>query len=150
MPANRKPDPLENEILAKVVAGTTFVVMVVAYYFSAQQADARKLPAVALDSPFLFDLERAVLVAALFAASLIFLVRGWHGYYPSKVSTTGAEYPDREAVEMVTKGSDATATAVEELRTGQLEIAKAARDDFDLLKRELRSLEQRLEGDQDG
>lgn len=101
----------------------------------------------ALDSPFLFDLERAIVVAAIVAAVLIFTIRAWHGYYPSKLSTTGAEYPEREAVEQVARGSADTIAAVEALRGEQLKIATAARDDYERLSKELNSLEQRIQSD---
>lgn len=140
-----KSDPLENKTLARLVAGSSVIALGFGFYLSADRADPKKLPGVALDSPFLFDLERAFVIGALFAATLIFLIRGWNGYYPSKVSTTGAEYPEREAVEQVTKGSDVTTAAVEAMRAQQLEIAKAARDDFNLLKGELNALEERID-----
>jgi hypothetical protein len=58
-------------------------------------------------------LERAVVVGALVAAALIFLLRGWSGYYPSKLSTTGAEYPDRTA-EHVARSAREAVSAVED------------------------------------
>lgn len=140
-------DPLENGILAKVVAGASVSAVAAAFYFSTQRDHPKKLPGVALDSPFLFDLERAIVVGAIVAAALIFLVRAWHGYYPSKLSTTGAEYPEREAVERVTKGSADTIAAVGALRAEQLKIAKAARDDYHRLSKELNSLERRVKRD---
>ena len=77
--------------------------------------------------------------------ALIFLLRGWGGYYPSKLSTSGAEYPEREAVERVTQGSADTIAAVEALREDQLRIAAAARDDFNRLRDELNALEERVD-----
>lgn len=139
-----RSDPLEGTVLAKVVAAASATAAVAAFYLSTQRADPKKLPGVALDSPFLLDLGRAVVVGAVVAAVLIFTVRAWHGYYPSKLSTTGAEYPEREAVEQVTEVSADTIAAVEALRAGQLQIAKAARDDYDRLKEELNALEQRV------
>lgn len=139
-----KTDPLENTTLARILAGSAVAVGVAAFYLSTQRDDPKQLPGVALDSPFLFDLERAIVVAALLAAALIFLVRGWNGYYPSKLSTTGAEYPEREAVEKATAGSADTLEAAEALRQEQLSFASAAREDYNRLKEELNALEQRI------
>ena len=61
------------------------------------------------------------------------------------LSTSGAEYPEREAVERVTQVSDDTIVAVEAPREDQLRIAAAARDDFNRLRDELNALEERVD-----
>jgi hypothetical protein len=45
--------------------------------------------------PGLLHVERALVLGAAMAGTLIFLVRGWAGYFPSKITTSGAEYPYR-------------------------------------------------------
>jgi len=46
-----------------------------------------------LRSEGLFDLERAVAAAALVGGLAIFVVRGFGGCYPTKISMIGADYP---------------------------------------------------------
>jgi hypothetical protein len=80
---------------------------------------AEPLPAVALDSRLVLALERTAIVGGLVAATGIFILRGWSGYFPSKVSTTGAEYAECSVLSEFARGDAATATAIVELRQRQ-------------------------------
>ena len=78
---------------------------------------ASSLPAVSLKSPLLLHLERCGVGVAIIGAIVLFLVRGWGGDFPRKVSTTGAEWADEEtAAQLVTADSE-TKGALEEVRT---------------------------------
>jgi len=88
----RAGSPLERRFVGKAIVLGVLIIVIVAFIFSAQRADPVRLPGVALDSPFLLDLERAAVVAALVVSAAVFLIRGWAGYFPSKLCTTGAEY----------------------------------------------------------
>lgn len=70
------------------------------------------MPSIALGSSLVLALERAALVGALLGLMGIFLLRGWSGYFPSKVSTTGAEYA---AVAEASRSDTAASVAVREL-----------------------------------
>jgi hypothetical protein len=120
----RQPtDPLRLRWIARLVVLATLVVAGVAYVLSADRPDPDRIPGIALDSPFLLDLERAVVVSALLAALLMFAIRGWDGYFPSKLSTTGAEYADRNATD-VSESATRLAQEVRELSDRQISSAE--------------------------
>jgi len=52
----------------------------------------RDLPGIALDWPLLLHLERGAVTATGVALLLLFVLRGLEGNFPSKLSTTGAEW----------------------------------------------------------
>jgi hypothetical protein len=87
-------DPLRAPLGRRLVVIVALFTLGVAFVLSSQRDDPRRLPGVALDSPLLLDLERAAVIGAIAAGVLIFAIRGWHGYFPSKLSTSGAEYGD--------------------------------------------------------
>jgi hypothetical protein len=86
-------DPLADPATARAVAIVTALALLCGPLISAVNGGPRSLPGIALASPVLFHMERGVIAAALVTASAIFVVRAWAGYYPAKLSTTGAEYP---------------------------------------------------------
>lgn len=85
-------DPLARRLTGRLLVASALLVAVAVFAASAGRDDRAPLPGVALGSPLLLDLERALLAAALFAAAAIFAIRGWSGYFPAKFSATGAEY----------------------------------------------------------
>jgi hypothetical protein len=123
-----------------LVAGlTAFLVLTV----SAAGGVPAALPGIALGSPALLHVERALLVGASVAAGGIFVIRGWAGYFPSKLSTNGAEYGDWTRVDDVSGSSEDVREEVADLWAHQLAIARmmqAVRDD---LAREVGSLDVR-------
>jgi hypothetical protein len=103
----------------------------------------RKL-VVLVDSPFLLDLERAVVVSGVVAVLLIFAIRGWAGYFPSKLSTTGAEYGDWPSIDDVSEGGEDTSGAVTEIREDQLALARATWKALSALVADIDALEGRI------
>lgn len=130
-------DPLESAWYGRsvvlVIAGAVFVSLAL----SAASGTPPELPGIALGSPALLHLERALVVGAAIAGSSIFLIRGWVGYFPSKLSTTGAEYANRSTVERVEGVSHVAASAIEDLRIDQLAINRTMFGTLNDLKREL-------------
>lgn len=114
-----RADPLERRFVGKVIVLGVLIVVAVAFVFSAQRADPVDLPGVALDSPFLLDVERAALVAALVAGAAVFVIRGWVGYFPSKFSTTGAEYSSLPGLDRALSGAEEIASEISVLRERQ-------------------------------
>lgn len=118
---------------------------IVAFIASAQQADFVPLPGVALGSSFLLDMERAAVAAALVVGAAVFLTRGWAGYFPSKLTTTGAEYAARSSVEGTANVGDEAIGALAEVKSDNVMLASSMYDDLrglelkvDALARELR------------
>jgi hypothetical protein len=60
----------------------------------------------------------------LLVAALIFVLRGWAGYFPSKLSTSGAEYGERSSVADLSELS----AAVADLRSSYMGTAQATRE----------------------
>lgn len=126
----RRIDPLEGPRSRRLVVLATLAVMNVAFLLSAQRRDPDQLPGIALDSPFLLDLERAAVVGAVVASVLIFSIRGWRGYFPSKLSTGGAEYGALPSVTEVSESSEEVRSALEDLKARQAALARATRQAF--------------------
>jgi len=114
--------------------------MSVALVLSAKSDDELPLPAVALNSSILLDLERAVLVGAMVAATFVFLTRGWAGHFPSKLSTTGAEYPSPVVLAEFNKSDADTTSSARELRARQAALT----DGFQIVAQRLVRLESEL------
>jgi hypothetical protein len=144
-----RADPLERRFIGKAIVLGVLVVVVVAFVFSAQRADPVHLPGVALDSPFLLDMERAAVVAALVVGAAVFLVRGWVGYFPSKLSTSGAEYPSLPGLDRALSGAEEIASEISVLRERQRGTAAETREAVEEQNRRIDALEAhvtRLEG----
>ena len=140
----RRIDPLEGighgRAVVLVIASAVFVALVM----SAAGGTPSELPGVALGSPALLHLERALVVGAAIAGSSIFLTRGWAGYFPSKLSTTGAEYADRSTVERVEGLTHVATSAIEDLRADQLAINRTNFGKLNDVQRELRQMSTRV------
>jgi hypothetical protein len=131
-------DPLEADTIARAIAGATLIGMASAVALSVTAAAPDQLPGIALGSPALLHLERALLVGGIVGAALMFLVRGWAGYYPSKLSTTGAEYPSLLALEQATESNRETVEALVALQSQHEEFAEQT-------ARHIEALEERIE-----
>ena len=147
-----RADPLERRFVGKAIVLGVLVVVAVAFALSAQRADPVHLPGVALDSPFLLDMERAAVVAALVVSAAVFLIRGWAGYFPSKLSTTGAEYPSLPGLDRALSGAEEIAAEMYVLRERQRAAAAETREVIEEQNRRIDALEAlvaRLEGASD-
>jgi hypothetical protein len=141
---DQRADPLERYFVSKAIVLGVSLVIVVAYCFSTQRTDPADLPGVALDSPFLLDMERAAFAAAFVAGAAVFLVRGWAGHFPSKFSTSGAEYGDWSRVDDVSGSSEDVREEVAELWASQAGITITMQTALDDLASEVRALDERL------
>lgn len=94
---NSDLDPLERRHIARAVVLAALVAAGLTLWLGVDGEFHDGLPGIALGSPFLLHVERALALVAGIAALLMFAVRGWAGYFPSKISTGGAEYFDRSA-----------------------------------------------------
>jgi hypothetical protein len=133
-------DPLERVWRGRavvLVAGLTVILVLVV---SATGGVPSDLPGVALGSPALLHIERALLVGAAIAGSFIFLIRGWAGYFPSKLSTTGAEYAGPATVASISDGTQLAMGAIEDLRADQLAINRSMFSKLDEVRREMYAL----------
>jgi hypothetical protein len=130
-------DPLKRRGLARVLVTAVAVTICVAFVLSAKHDDEPALPAITLNSPFLLDFERAILVGALVAATLVFLIRGWAGHFPSKISTSGAEYPSPTVLAELNESDTDAASTARELRARQ----KVFTDGFRIVAQRLATLE---------
>jgi hypothetical protein len=132
-------DPLERVWRGRavvLVAGLTVILVLVV---SATGGVPSDLPGVALGSPALLHIERALLVGASIAG-FIFLIRGWAGYFPSKLSTTGAEYARPATVASISDGTQLAMGAIEDLRADQLAINRSMFSKLDEVRREMYAL----------
>jgi len=130
-----RADPLERRFVGRVLVLGVLVVVAIAFAFSAQRMDPARLPGVALDSPFLLDLERAAVAAALVVGTAVFLIRGWGGYFPSKISTTGAEYATwSSSAERTAENDDAAIDVLVEIRQERVAMAKSIDNDLRALE----------------
>lgn len=132
----RRVDPLERiwhgRAVVLVIASAVFVSMVA----SAAGGTPSELPGIALGSPALLHLERALLVGAAIAGSSIFLTRGWAGYFPSKLSTAGAEY----AALTTAENAGELAAALAEVKIEHLAMAESFNHDINRVRQGLRVL----------
>jgi hypothetical protein len=139
----QKSDPLRRRGLGRFVILATLLVAGVAFFLGAGRPDPNRLPGIALDSPFLLDLERAAVVSAVISGFMIFAIRGWDGYFPSKLSTSGAEYGER-GIGNASETSMDLGREVRKLTRRQLSLAAATRvtlddfvDEIEAIKRQL-------------
>lgn len=96
-PSYADRDPLERPRVARLVVLAALLGSALAL-LGLESRFHQGLPGVALGSPFLLQVERILVVGAAVSGLLIFAIRGWAGYFPSKLSATGAEYAARAAV----------------------------------------------------
>lgn len=126
-------DPLGAPLSRRVVVVAALFALGTAFAFGSQRDAPRRLPGVALDSPFLLDLERAAVVAAIVVGVLIFAIRGWRGYFPSKLSTSGAEYGGWSSTANLAEVN----AAVADLRSAYVASARATRDALESMASEI-------------
>lgn len=137
-------DPLERPVRRHTIVVATGVLITVAFVGSVSGDAPPALPGIALGSHLLLHIERALAVGAMVAATLIFLVRGWDGYFPLKVSTGGAEYGMRTAGDAAHNEDDISA-GLARVRRDRLRLAVSLRDDMGAMERRLEALEKRRE-----
>src|SRR5680860_1283885 len=135
-----RSDPLERPRSRRLVVVAPLLGAGLAFVSSSRRRDPSELPGVALDWPLLLDLERAVIVGAIVAILMIFAIRGWRGYFPSKLSTNGAEYGHWPSAESVSRSSEETSRALADLRVRQAAIARALQRAIDDLAMEMNDL----------
>lgn len=140
----RRIDPLEGawhgRAVVLVVASAVFAALVV----SAADGTPSPLRGIALGSPGLLHLERALVVGAVIAGSCIFLTRGWAGYFPSKLSTAGAEYAALTTAENAAQNAGELAAAVAEIKIDHLAMTESANHDINKVRQGLRVLGQEI------
>lgn len=74
---------------------------------------------------------------------MIFAIRGWDGYFPSKLSTSGAEYGERGFGD-ASETSRNLGREVTDLTGDQLLLARATRKAVDDLVSEIDAIKQQL------
>lgn len=127
-------DPLAHRLTSRLIVLATLVVTCAAFVGSATSTDPDEIPSVALGSRLLLDVERAVLSAALVSGCLVFLIRGWGGYFPTRLSTTGAEY---SAVSQIAQSGRDAAEVVQTLELQLREVMQGVTDRVAAVEREL-------------
>jgi hypothetical protein len=129
-------DPLEDAGRGRAVVLVTCLSVALALTVSIASEAPSALPGIALGASALLHFERALVVGALIAGASIFLIRGWVGYFPSKISTAGAEY----AVDEMNNGNELATAAVEALRIEQLAINRTVLDRLGDLGRRIEAI----------
>lgn len=133
-------DPLERIWHGRAVVLLTTGTVLVALGLGAAGGAPTALPGVALGSPALLHVERALVLGAGMASTFIFLIRGWVGYFPSKLSTTGAEYAARATADKATENAGEVAAALAEIKLEHLTTTESVDRDIDMLRQGLRVL----------
>jgi hypothetical protein len=128
-------DPLERGRRGRVVVIASAVVGWLAFASSVAGGAPSDLPGVALGSAALLHVERAFVVSAAVACAAVFAVRGWAGYFPLTLSTTGAEYAPRAALEDVAANDEEAVNGIDELRAAHMALARSMGADIRALER---------------
>ena len=130
-------DPLERRGLARAVVLVALTATSITLALGPSSEIAHPLPGVALGSPLVLQLERALIVGAGVAALLVFAARGWAGYFPSKISTAGAEYLEPPDVHHVVQSGNAIYDEFERLNFVHHELAESTRVRLDEIERRM-------------
>jgi hypothetical protein len=130
-------DPLERRAVARTTVCLVVGAIDCAFVVSLCNTSPRALPGIALGSPFLLHLERAVLVGAIVAALSTFVLRGWVGNFPLKISTAGVEYLAQSAASETVGHSDLAMDAVARVEAKQLMLAQSLKEDISALEKQL-------------
>jgi len=75
------------------------------------------------------------------AMTLIFLMRGWEGYFPSKLSTGGAEYATRSAAGDAAQNEDDMGAGLAHMRRDRLKLAESLHEDMRAMERRIGAME---------
>jgi hypothetical protein len=132
-----RTDPLERLGSRRAIVVATVALAAVAFVGSAVSAMPVALPGIALGSSALLHVERSLMVGAAVAGALIFLLRGWQGYFPSKLSTSGAEYAARSVVSEAAQNEDDIGEVLAGVESGRRALADSLREDIRTLERKL-------------
>lgn len=133
-------DPLELRWHGRAVVLVTALTSLLVLVASASGGGPSVLPGIALGSPALLHLERALVVGALVAGACIFTIRGWVGYFPSKLSTTGAEYATRPSIERAATNYDEAIDALAEIGAEHIAMAESMGEDVRAVELEVEAL----------
>ncbi len=132
-------DPLEQSVRRRAIVVATAVLAAVTFVSSVSGDGPTALPGIALGSHLLLHVERALAVGAMAAVTLIFLMRGWEGYFPLRLSTSGAEYMTRSAASDTVRNEDEMGAILARMERDGAALAGSLRED-------IRVLEQRIDG----
>jgi hypothetical protein len=127
-------DPLERIANRRVIVATTVAVAIGAFIGSALGATPSKLPGIALESSLLMHVERSLIVASAVASVLIIVLRGWAGYFPAKLSASGAEYGERSAVTEGVWNEHEILDALADMDAKHLALARSLSEDLERLR----------------
>jgi hypothetical protein len=133
-------DPLERIWRGRAVGLVAGLTVLLVFVISAKSHAPSDLPGIALGSPALLHTERALLTGAAVAVSFIFLIRGWAGYFPSKLSTTGAEYATWSSAEKALRIGDEAIDMLAEARLERVAMAKSVGEDIRALELKVEAL----------
>jgi hypothetical protein len=133
-------DPLERVWRGRAVVLVAGLTVLLVLAVSAAGGTPKTLPGIALGSPALLHLERALVVGAAMAGSFIFLIRGWAGYFPSKLSTTGAEYATWSSTEKTLKIGDEAIDMLAETKLERVAMVKSVGEDIRALELKVEAL----------
>ncbi len=137
-------DPLEQPVRRRAIVVATAVLATSAFVGSVSGDDPAALPSIALGWHLLLHAERALAVGAVVAVALIFLIRGWEGYFPLKLSASGAEYGMRAAGDAAHNEDDISA-GLARIRRDRLMLAASLREDIRTMEQRIGALEERRE-----
>jgi hypothetical protein len=143
-------DPLEAPGRRRAVVVTVGALAIGAFVGSVSSEVPTALPGVTLGSPFLLHIERALALGALVAVGLIFLMRGWEGYFPSKLSTAGAEYATRSATGDAARTQEDVGAGLAHMRRDRLKLAESLHEDMRAMERRIVALEAHGRTDESG
>jgi hypothetical protein len=135
-----RTDPLERLGSRRVIVVAAVGLAAVAFIGSAASEVPVTLPGVALGSSGLLHLERSLIVGAAVAGALIFLLRGWQGYFPSKLSTNGAEYGVLSVASDAVRNEDDISEALARVERGRHALTDSLREDIRTLERRVDAL----------
>jgi len=103
------------------VASILFLLAVALLIASLLTGVSKNLPSIALGWTFGIAVIRAGVVFAVVAALTVFLVRGWGGLWPQRISTTGIDF------QQLAEGSDSLEHAVRTMMSVALDLQTVKR-----------------------
>jgi hypothetical protein len=126
-------DPLTNRYAAFLVTAVLLGVVVASLLVAFNQVKPKSLPGVALGSLAILHIEQAAVVALAVTVLVVFLFRAAFGYFPSKVSTSGAEWTSGAATAIalsnkVASGTEGTIGVLNSVTDRQLQLDERLTD----------------------